>query len=85
MQILITKTTTSLLQLPTWTPPLQVFYLLDPPGMSQRRRSSPLYSKTVIKFGPDCMRTPDKECECVTCAFETLVVLAVEEERLLSL
>lgn len=39
----------------------------------------------VIKFGPDCMRAPDKECECVTCAFETLAVLAVEEERLLSL
>ncbi len=29
-QILITKTATSLLQIPTWTPPLQVFSLLDP-------------------------------------------------------
>lgn len=58
--------------------------------MSQMRRLHPpthihTHSKTVIKFGPDCMRTPDKECECVPCAFETLAVLAVEEERLLSL
>lgn len=45
----------------------------------------PPHSKTVIKFGPDYMRTPDKECECVPCAFEALAVLAVEEERHLSL
>ncbi|KAL1259788.1 hypothetical protein QQF64_010365 [Cirrhinus molitorella] len=40
-QILITKMTTSLLQLPTWMPPLQVFLCYGSSGMSQRRRLSP--------------------------------------------
>lgn len=37
-------------------------------GMSPRRQlppTTPLYSKTVITFGPDCMRTPDEECGCL--------------------
>lgn len=67
--------------------PLQVFLSFGSSGMSQRRLHPPPPPtlKTVIKFGADCMRTPDIECECVTCAFETLAVLAVEKERLLSL
>ncbi len=67
-QILITKTATSLLQIPTWTPPLQVFSLLDPLECLRGDNCPPpppLYSKTVITFGPDCMRTPDEECGCL--------------------